>query len=264
MSTPALLLCTDLDRTLLPNGGSPEPHGARHRFQQLVKQPHIQLSYLSGRDHSGMEEAIKTYQLPTPRFMVADAGGAISLFTDGHWQSLPGWRTILASTWSLELRHQIPLLLRDLPLTPRCVDRQSRFKQSYSVAPDLDKQPLMEQISVRLKGLPIEQRWSRDEESGTRLLNIIPSGINKLTAIRMLQQHCAIDDSHTLFAGDSANDLSVFASSVPSILVGNADKSVREQALYQCQQAGVAQSLYLARENYADGICEGFHHFYGP
>ncbi len=44
-----LLICTDLDRTLIPNGVQPESHDARRRFSALISQPDIKLAYVSGR-----------------------------------------------------------------------------------------------------------------------------------------------------------------------------------------------------------------------
>ena len=39
--TGKLLLCTDLDRTLLPNGESPESERARPLFRRLEKKDHL-------------------------------------------------------------------------------------------------------------------------------------------------------------------------------------------------------------------------------
>lgn len=44
-----LLLCTDLDRTLLPNGSQPESEQARKKFHELVKQPQVTLVYVTVR-----------------------------------------------------------------------------------------------------------------------------------------------------------------------------------------------------------------------
>ena len=45
MSRVRLLLCTDLDRTLIPNGAQPESPGARQRFAALVAHDDILLAY---------------------------------------------------------------------------------------------------------------------------------------------------------------------------------------------------------------------------
>jgi len=44
-----LLLCTDLDRTLLPNGSELESEQARKNFDQLIKHPQVTLVYVTGR-----------------------------------------------------------------------------------------------------------------------------------------------------------------------------------------------------------------------
>ncbi|MEG3640622.1 HAD-IIB family hydrolase [Magnetococcus sp. PR-3] len=256
------LLCTDLDRTLLPNGDVQEQHGARQRFSALAAHPSITLAYVSGRDRSRIEEAIKRYHLPMPNYAVADVGTSIYTIEHSEWQPLQSWNTVLASTWTLDVRRQIPERLTDLPILAQTGDRQGRFKQSYTSDPNLDKTPLIEEIEKRLQGLPIEQVWSRDDVTGERLLDILPAGIDKLAAVRMLQQQCQVEDNHTFFAGDSGNDLAVLTSSVPSVLVGNAEEQVQAQARKLAQQAGHLQSLHMAQAYYADGILEGFQTFF--
>jgi hydroxymethylpyrimidine pyrophosphatase-like HAD family hydrolase len=66
----ALLVCTDLDRTLLPNGPQAESPGARERFARLVAQPWVTLAYVSGRHRALVEQAICDYHLPLPDFVV--------------------------------------------------------------------------------------------------------------------------------------------------------------------------------------------------
>jgi sucrose-6-phosphatase len=44
-----LLLCTDLDRTLIPNGFQPESPSAKKRFARLAARPEICLVYVTGR-----------------------------------------------------------------------------------------------------------------------------------------------------------------------------------------------------------------------
>ena len=58
MST-RLLLCSDLDRTLLPNGQQPESPGARERFTRFVPRPEVNLVYVTGRHRQLVEQAIR-------------------------------------------------------------------------------------------------------------------------------------------------------------------------------------------------------------
>ncbi|HEY9701794.1 MAG TPA: HAD family hydrolase, partial [Allocoleopsis sp.] len=66
-----LLICTDLDRTLIPNGEQPESPNARQLFSQLVSNSWVSLAYVSGRDQELVQDAIAQYQLPTPNFVIA-------------------------------------------------------------------------------------------------------------------------------------------------------------------------------------------------
>ncbi|MDH5258324.1 MAG: haloacid dehalogenase, partial [Gammaproteobacteria bacterium] len=52
-----LLLCTDLDRTLLPNGRQPESEQARKLFGRLASRPEVTLVYVTGRDPVLVEDA---------------------------------------------------------------------------------------------------------------------------------------------------------------------------------------------------------------
>lgn len=65
MST-RLLLCSDLDRTLLPNGQQPESPAARQRFTRFVSWPEVMLVYVTGRHRQLVEQAIANYRLPQP------------------------------------------------------------------------------------------------------------------------------------------------------------------------------------------------------
>jgi len=72
-----LLLCTDLDRTLIPNGAQPESSGARKCFNHLVNHPDITLVYVTGRDKALVQNAITYYHLPIPDYVIADVGATI-------------------------------------------------------------------------------------------------------------------------------------------------------------------------------------------
>ena len=58
-----LLICTDLDRTLLPNGPEPESPAARERFTRLTSNPRVTLAYVSGRHRALVEQAIFNFRL---------------------------------------------------------------------------------------------------------------------------------------------------------------------------------------------------------
>ena len=77
MKTAHLLIATDLDRTLLPNGAEPESPGAREMFARLVSRPEVTLAFVSGRHRELVEDAIEEFSLPQPDFVIGDVGTSI-------------------------------------------------------------------------------------------------------------------------------------------------------------------------------------------
>lgn len=81
-----ILICTDLDRTLLPNGRQPESPGARAAFKRLVARQEVTLAYVSGRHRELVEDAIREYELPLPDWVIGDVGTTIYQVCTGEWR----------------------------------------------------------------------------------------------------------------------------------------------------------------------------------
>ena len=73
----SVLICTDLDRTLLPNGKQPESPAARRRFAEFAAREEVRLAYVTGRHLALVEKAIANYVLPRPDFVIADVGTSL-------------------------------------------------------------------------------------------------------------------------------------------------------------------------------------------
>ena len=95
----ALLLCTDLDRTLLPNGNQPESPEARRRFASFAARPQVRLAYVTGRHLALIEKAIANYVLPRPHFVIADVG--TSLYESAAERVLFRLLVAIALRWGL-------------------------------------------------------------------------------------------------------------------------------------------------------------------
>ena len=59
-----ILICSDLDRTIIPNGYQEESAHARALFCQLAEDADISLAYVSGRDKKLILDAIEEYHIP--------------------------------------------------------------------------------------------------------------------------------------------------------------------------------------------------------
>ncbi len=265
--TPAapLLICTDLDRTLIPNGAQPESPGVRERFAALVAQPGLRLAYVTGRHLELVQEAMAAYDLPPPDYIITDVGTRILRKGEAGWQALDAWTAHLAADWGELGPADIATLLADLPgLQTQEAEKQGPFKLSYYLPLALAPGPLLASIRGRLqaRGLRVNLVHSLDEPRRVGLLDI-------LHAIEFLLGEVGLGTEECLFAGDSGNDLEVLVSPIPAVLVANAAPEVRARALALSASGGLWDRLYCARGGfggwngcYAAGILEGIAHYH--
>jgi len=271
--TDKILVCTDLDRTLIANGKQAESAGARERFDTLVARPEVMLVYVSGRHRKLVESAMKTYRLPRPDFVVADVGTTIYEVGAGKsWRRLDDWETAISVDWAGKDHEELMQTLGGLPgLQPQERAKQNRFKLSFYLPIELDRNGLDSEIRSHLESLGVSARliWSIDEPAEVGLLDILPARASKLHAVQYLMQVTGFDLSNTLFCGDSGNDLEVLVSTVPSVLVANASAEFKAQARALAERNGYASDLYIAKGglfgmngNYSAGMLEGIAHYH--
>ena len=261
------LLCTDLDRTLIPNGAQPESPDARTLFRRLAAREDVALAYVSGRHLALLEQAITDYDLPRPDYAIADVGSTIYQATGGHWRPWDDWDDCIAPDWADLTRDELYALLNVFTvLRPQEAEKQGRYKLSFYAPLETDAPALLDEMDRRLKqaGIRANLIWSVDEARELGLLDVLPASANKLHAIRFLMAKKGFAPEHTMFAGDSGNDLDVLLSYIPAVLVANAHADVKVRAA----QAAPA-TLYVARGgylgmngNYSAGILEGAAHYW--
>ena len=264
-----LLLCSDLDRTLIPNGPEPESPEARPCFRAFAERPDTLITYVSGRHKALIQQAITEWELPTPNYAIGDVGTTLYRIKNNQWRSLEAWEQAIAPDWMGHTGETLAEQLADLPhLRLQEREKQNRFKLSWYLPLTVDHQPLLDEIDQRLRasGVKANLIWSIDELENTGLLDILPASANKLHAIRFLIKQLGLPDERTLFSGDSGNDLDVLTSGLPAILVRNASDEIRDEAL---RAAPDPSRLYLARGgykgmngNYAAGVIEGIAHIH--
>ncbi len=266
-----LLLCTDLDRTLLPNGLQPESPGARQRFNQLVAHPGVTLVYVTGRDQGLVEEAIGEYQLPQPAYVIANVGSTIYELQQDEWLHWEKWQQEISPDWQGKTHEEMRLLFSEIPsLTLQQEAKQNCYKLSYYVPLETYHDALMSVMQEILDrhAIRVSLIWSIDEIAAIGLLDVLPASASKSHAIEFLMQQLGYDLSNTIFAGDSGNDLAVMCSPIKSVLVANASDEVRHQAAQRVLKTGHGESLYFAEGgflgmngNYSSGILEGIAHY---
>lgn len=270
-----ILLCSDMDRTLLPNGPQPESPLARPLLRKLAERNDLELVYVTGRDKKLIEAAIQEYSLPVPRIVVGDVGSSIYEVREQgstlRFEESEAWSRAIAGDWNNQTSSDLAEKLagnREIRLQEP--EKQNRFKLSYYGDPELDHETLVARIGDGLAGQGIKANliWSVDEEKGVGLLDILPGSANKLQAVRFLINELGYDQKDVIFAGDSGNDLAVLTSGLQAVLVANAAEEVRKSAAKALAERGLEGCLYQARGgfrgmngNYAAGVLEGLVHF---
>ncbi|MGR9052280.1 MAG: HAD-IIB family hydrolase [Gammaproteobacteria bacterium] len=266
-----ILICTDLDRTLLPNGQAFESVAARPLFSALAARPEITLAYVSGRHKALVEDAIAEFSIPLPDYVIGDVGTSIYQITDNSWQEWPQWLREIAPDWAGKDHADLQRLFASFSeLTLQETSKQNRFKLSYYLPLTIDLDKLLTEMRrlLILNSVRAELIYSVDEPGRTGLLDVLPASATKYHAVEFLMRQLDFDFDHAVFAGDSGNDLPVLTSPIHSVLVANASEDVRREALEKARANAAEDALYLAKGdfmgmngNYGAGILEGVAYF---
>ena len=266
-----ILICSDLDRTIIPNGYQEESANARPVFRQLAEHPNIYLAYVSGRDKKLILDAIEEFYLPMPDYAIGDVGTTLYRVINGNWQLLDDWSYEIGLDWKGLGRDKLSEFFGDMEeIRLQEPEKQNQYKLSFYTAQNVDYQQLIKKIRAVLakKGVRASIIWSVDETSANGLLDIIPARANKLHAIQFLMQQERFSEDRMVFAGDSGNDLDVLTSGLQAILVKNAMDEVRKEAIETLSGKHMTNRLYLPKGNfygmngnYAAGLIEGLVHF---
>ena len=108
--TSGLLLCTDLDRTLLPNGSWTADSEAIDLFNELTEKQGVFVVYVTGRNLALTENAIKEFGVRYPDVLCGDVGTSIRRHENGKWEFDDGW-----VAFDLEITEELEIegLMRD-------------------------------------------------------------------------------------------------------------------------------------------------------
>lgn len=270
--TSPILLCTDLDRTVLPNGPQPESPEARTLFKKLAAKPSVTLAYVSGRDKNLLLQAIQEYDLPLPNYAICDVGTTIYEISNGSWNIWNSWHQEIGRDWGGKTWKELMGLFSEFKILQlQEQEKQNTYKLSYYTPAFFDLEKVLSTMRTRLEGNHLEASliWSLDELTQTGLLDVLPRSANKLHAITFLMRQKKLNEKMTVFAGDSGNDMAVLTSGLQAVLVRNASQQVRDEAQRYLAATDQLDRLYIARGdflgmngNYAAGVIEGVSHFF--
>ncbi len=268
-------LATDLDGTFIPlhrdsegdsksidcEGYDSESIEALALLTQASAAREIELIYVTGRHFQSVLDAIDTYALPVPSWILCDVGTSIYRqnekiqfeLVDEYQEALD---TIVGDVDADALRHDLAREVTKMRL-------QEPFKQGphklsfYTKAGELDHCVAQVEAYLESHSLPYGIIASIDPFNGDGLLDVMPRGASKAMAIDWWCGNHDIDPAQVVFAGDSGNDYAALIAGHRAILVANADRTLAMRLQDDHAQQGWMGRLFLASKNATAGVLQG-------
>jgi hydroxymethylpyrimidine pyrophosphatase-like HAD family hydrolase len=238
---PELVLVTDLDGTLLDG-----PPRWRRRLYGWLEERRQQVLhvYCTGRDLesvAGLLEAEAAMGLRAPHLVIGDVGSTVACGVS--LEPLPLAVEPIEARWRGKPELLLPLLA-DIPgLSPQPITSHRRLAYEVDV-----------EILDPANLAPLQAHGVDCLISGNRYLDVLPAGVNKGSTLLTLLGWLEIGSERVVTAGDSLNDLAMFETGLPGVMVGNAESALVE-ALPRLP------ATYRARGEGCEGIVEGLCRF---
>jgi len=262
------ILATDLDRTLLPNGSWKSDDRAIALFNELTEQHDVIVVYVTGRNLSLTEMAIKEFGVRNPNILIGDVGTTIRKYEQNAWMFDNGWITHVereSPRWNAEA---IKDAIAGLDGVWQQEDEHlNRFKQSYYVDHD-NRDAILRSIDELVKGKFDEVIiYSYDSQDGKGLLDFLPDSATKQTALEYVCEELEVTKDNVVFCGDSGNDIFPLTAGFHGVLVRNADEQLVNNVEIAMEKNADLR-IYHAKGNfkglngyYASGVIEGAYHY---
>ncbi len=230
------LLATDLDGTFL--AGDPEER--LRLYQLLSRHDNVGLAYVTGRGLESVLPLLADPTLPQPDFIVCDVGATVVHGRD--CRPVQPLQTSIARRWPGEqvvaqaIGERAGLLRQNVP--------QERRVSYFCEADAVD-----DALAGTVAELGCELLYSAN-----RYLDVLPRGVSKGSSLRELIAHIGIPAERVLVAGDTLNDLSMYAHGCPGVCVGGSEPRLLEAT------RGRDDVLHAERTG-CGGILQALEHF---
>jgi HAD superfamily hydrolase (TIGR01484 family) len=259
------LLACDLDGTMYPTGPDPTHVEALADFGRLrAGAAGLRVAYVTGRHLASALEAMDHWSLPPPDLMSCDVGTAVYVPDGGQWRPDEAYAARLREAMGGLGNAGLLDLLSGVPgLAPQAAERQAEFKTSFTLPRGDAGDAALRAAAARLAttGTAFSLVRSTAAYEDQDLLDVLPPGATKSTALLHMAGLLDVDPARTLFAGDSRNDLDPLLEAGRGIVVANAQRDLREALRPHLADASRADAIYLAQRPHLHGVLEGCRHF---
>ena len=231
-----MLLSTDLDGTFL--GGTSVQK--EQLYRSITGNKAIQLVFVSGRGLNSILPLFNEPLMPKPGFIICDVGATV--VNGNTLEAIEPIQSLIEERWPGE--EMVSGLLTGVKgLMPQNVPQQRRCSYFFNEHTDIDD------LKYRVEQLDCDLLFSAG-----KFVDVLPRGINKGYTLQMLAKQCHFPLEEILVAGDTFNDLSLFAAGYKGVVVGNAEPGL-------LQATADWHAIYQAREEGAGGILEAIQYF---
>jgi HAD superfamily hydrolase (TIGR01484 family) len=262
MEPDETLLASDMDGTLIPAERDPTHREAIEHFgREVASHPALRLVYVTGRRLDSALRGIQSFGLPTPESLACDVGTSVYHRTDDGFQPDVEFREAMEAALGAASADEIRRLLAEVPgLTLQPDVDQTTFKASFDFQIER-RAEVVGIVTERLADRTVAVVVSLDPLGGVGLLDVLPAGVAKNTAVDWLSERAGVDRSGLLYAGDSGNDLAAMLDGHRVTVVANADEEMRSTLRLEAERRGVLDAIYFARRPFAAGVLEGCRHW---
>ena len=274
-----IVIATDLDRTLLPNGKQAYDNSIPI-FNDIIKREKLTLIYATGRNINQLNDAVKKYHLLMPDYFIAEVGTRLytkkgnKLVEDKDWL-----KTIdtMTPNWNIDIFKQELSVINGLRLQEP--ENQNKFKLSYYIDDLSNAETIVRAVTKIIKAIcPSDDAvkacctesaivYSVDELHNIGLLDILPRGATKLTTLEYLRKKLGLKKRQIIYCGDSGNDILPLTSGYRAIMVRNARAEVKKAVEELAIKNNNLDNLYISKGYkklngyYVSGIIEGLINF---
>lgn len=264
------ILATDLDGTFIPGDDLPadDPQWqALHLLQKLIAHQQLEVVFVTGRHLESVMEVMQHKDLPQPQWIICDVGTSIfhqdAVGSDQPYRPLQSYVNHLDQIVD---SFSVSQLLSQLDLNDELIlqepEKQGRHKLSfYCKTWAIDDQVRRLELQLQKVGAPYRIVSSIDPFNGQGLIDLLPLGTDKASALLWWAEFRRHDARQIVFAGDSGNDFAALTAGFRAIVVGNADRQLAARVAAEHRQLGHPQRAYLAEAHATAGVLEGCRHF---
>lgn len=244
-------LASDIDNTL--TGNLPALRALSAALKAKREAGELFLALSTGRRLAQVLSGFVGESLPEADAIVSQVGTEIYLppFSP-EMAPLPAWDQHLRRHFSRERALSFLEGIPGLEMQPDIYNTPLKVSAFLHHAPDPDAAAA--RIRQRIVAAGAAGRYQVVWSSGMHL-DILPAAAGKGHALHFLLDHLQLAPSQVIVAGDSGNDLAMFAAFQRGIIVANAQPELK------ALQGEDRPHLYFAAASHAEGVAEGLHHF---